>query len=201
MNQGVAVSVGPVREVREELFTCSLRANRWLHSPPCVWSLLPFLSYLGFSCNMMHIGFNCNIIGWNKSYYLMCMCVLSHVWLCDRMDCSPPGFSVHGINISPRQEYWSGLPFPSPGDHPSPGIEHITLVSPSLAGGLFTTEPPGKPLRDCVYSDAAFLSWNISGIPVRKIECVCVCVCVCVVVFFFFFLKLYLAVADLHLSF
>ena len=31
--------------------------------------------------------------------------------LCDRMDCSLPGFSVHGI---PRQEHWSGLPFPSP---------------------------------------------------------------------------------------
>ena len=43
---------------------------------------------------------------------------------------------------SPRQEYWSGLPFPSPGDLPNPGIEP---VSPALAGGFFTTEPPGKP--------------------------------------------------------
>ena len=42
----------------------------------------------------------------------------------------------------PRQEYWSGLPFPPPGDLPDPGIE---LVSPALAGGFFTTEPPGKP--------------------------------------------------------
>ena len=42
-----------------------------------------------------------------------------------------------------RQEYWSGLPFPSPGDLPDPGIE---LMSPILAGGFFTTEPPGKPL-------------------------------------------------------
>ena len=41
-----------------------------------------------------------------------------------------------------RQEYWSGLPFPSPGNLPDPGIE---LVSPALAGGFFTTEPPGKP--------------------------------------------------------
>ena len=40
--------------------------------------------------------------------------------LCDPMDCSPPGSSVHGI---PRQEYWSGLPFLSPGDLPDPGIE------------------------------------------------------------------------------
>ena len=42
----------------------------------------------------------------------------------------------------PRQEYWSGQPFPSPGDLPDPGIE---LVSPALAGRFFTTEPPGKP--------------------------------------------------------
>ena len=41
-----------------------------------------------------------------------------------------------------RQEYWSGLPFPTPGDLPNTGIEP---VSPALAGGFFTTEPPGKP--------------------------------------------------------
>ena len=40
-----------------------------------------------------------------------------------------------------RQEYWSGLPFSSPGDLPEPGIEP---TSPALAGGFFTAEPPGK---------------------------------------------------------
>ena len=43
----------------------------------------------------------------------------------------------------PRQEYWSGLPFPSPGDLPYPGIEP---TSPALASRFFTTEPPGKSL-------------------------------------------------------
>jgi len=38
-----------------------------------------------------------------------------------------------------RQEYWSGLPFPSPGDLPDPGIE------PSLQADALTSEPPGKP--------------------------------------------------------
>ena len=42
----------------------------------------------------------------------------------------------------PRQEYWSGLAFPSPGDLLESGIE---LMSSALAGGFFTTEPPGKP--------------------------------------------------------
>ena len=41
----------------------------------------------------------------------------------------------------PRQEYWSGLPFPSPGDLSDPGIEP---KSPALAGLFYTTEPPGN---------------------------------------------------------
>ena len=44
----------------------------------------------------------------------------SYPTLCDPVDCSLPGSSVHGFS---RQEYWSGLPFPSPGDLPDPGIE------------------------------------------------------------------------------
>ena len=44
----------------------------------------------------------------------------------------------------PRQEYWSGLPFPSPGDLPDPEIKPM---SPALPGGLFTTERPGKPSK------------------------------------------------------
>ena len=39
----------------------------------------------------------------------------------------------------PRQEYWSRLPFPSPGDHPYPGIEPMSPVSPALPGGFFNT--------------------------------------------------------------
>jgi len=43
----------------------------------------------------------------------------------------------------PRQEYWSELPFPSPGDLPNAGIRPESPASPTLAGGLFTTELPG----------------------------------------------------------
>ena len=42
-----------------------------------------------------------------------------------------------------RQEYWSGLPFPSPGDLPDPGTEP---GSPALEADTLTSEPPGKPL-------------------------------------------------------
>ena len=41
-----------------------------------------------------------------------------------------------------RQEYWSGYPFPSPGDLPDPGIKP---AAPALADGFITTEPPSKP--------------------------------------------------------
>ena len=112
----------------------------------------------------MCIGFNCNIIGWNKSYYLVCVRVRSVLsdsvmaWTVARQA------SLSTVLIFPRQECWSRLPFPSPGDHPSPGIEHMSLASPSLAGGLFTTEPPGKPLRRlhlfwCCFSFLKHL-WN-----------------------------------------
>ena len=46
-------------------------------------------------------------------------------FFCNSMDyIAPPGSSVHGI---PRQEYWSGLPFPTPGDLPEPGIKHVNM--------------------------------------------------------------------------
>ena len=41
----------------------------------------------------------------------------------------------------PRQEYWSGLPFPPPGDFPNLRIKPVSPVSPALAGRFFTTEP------------------------------------------------------------
>ena len=55
------------------------------------------------------------------------------------MDCSPPGSSVHGI----LQEYWTEMPFPSPGDLPDPGIES---GSPALQANSLPTKPPGKSL-------------------------------------------------------
>ena len=59
--------------------------------------------------------------------------------LCDPMNYIPPGSSVHAIL---RQEYWSGLPFPSPGDLLYPGIEP---GSPSLQADPLLSEPSGKP--------------------------------------------------------
>ena len=53
-----------------------------------------------------------------------------------------------------KQEYWSGLPFPPPGDFPNPGIE---LRSPALQVDFLSYEPPGKPMsipRQQLWSDS-----------------------------------------------
>ena len=50
-----------------------------------------------------------------------------------------------------RQEYWNGLPFPSPGDPPEPGIKPSSPEAPALAGRFFTTKPLGKPLLQNVF--------------------------------------------------
>ena len=55
------------------------------------------------------------------------------------MDCSPPASSVHGF---PRQEYWSGLPFPSPRDLPDPGIE---CTSPAWQVGSLPLSHQRRP--------------------------------------------------------
>ena len=64
---------------------------------------------------------------------------LCRVRLCNPMDCSPPGSSVHGI-FQARVLEW--VPFPSPGDLADPAIEP---GSPPLQADALLSEPPGKP--------------------------------------------------------
>ena len=70
---------------------------------------------------------------------LVCMRAQSRPALCDPMDCSPPGSSVHRISQAGILEW---LPFPPPGDLPDPGIKPTSPVSPALASEFFTTVPP-----------------------------------------------------------
>ena len=92
------------------------------------------------------VQYLCDCVTWSRlrsvetsSYQLQNMhakSLQSCLTLCDPVDYSPPGSSISGIL---QQEYLSGLPFPPPGDLPHSGIKPVSLMSPALAGGLFTT--------------------------------------------------------------
>ena len=81
-----------------------------------------------------------------------------------------------------RQEYWNGLPFPSPGDLPDPGIEPAFPVGPALAGGFISTEPPGKPVLSAdlfnkrVGGRARPAFWVDTWVVSVPSSCACVCV-------------------------
>ena len=62
----------------------------------------------------------------------------------------------------PRQEYWSGLPFPSPGDLPNPGIKP---GSPALRADALPSEPPGKPDLAMGYR----CNWGCSGTKLARL--------------------------------
>ena len=75
-------------------------------------------------------------------YYTCAQLLQSCLTLCNPVNCSPPGSSVHGIL---QQEYWGGLPRPTPGDLPDPRIKPLSLMSSALAGGSLLPASPGKP--------------------------------------------------------
>ena len=77
------------------------------------------------------------------SFSLSCLFLVSR-FSCVRLSVTP-WTVAHQAPLPkgcPRQEHWSGLPLPSLGDLPKPGIKY---TSPALANRFFTTEPPGKP--------------------------------------------------------
>ena len=82
----------------------------------------------------------------------MCVCVCVCVCVCIHSVtqlgltlCNPARLLSVGLSW---QEYWNGLPFPTPGDLLDPGIEPTSLDAPELVGGFLTTEPPGKSIVD-----------------------------------------------------
>ena len=77
----------------------------------------------------------------------MCVCVCVGLVLSDCF-ATPWAWSLPGSSVEfSRQEHWSGLPFPTPGALPDPGIVPGSPVSPALAGRFLTTELPGKTVQ------------------------------------------------------
>ena len=97
------------------------------------------IKILGWNINNLSYADDINFIAESKSSEVKS---LSHVrlfatpWTVAHQAPPPMGFS--------RQEYWSGLPFPSPGDLPDPGIESR---SPALQADALTSEPPGQKVK------------------------------------------------------
>ena len=77
----------------------------------------------------------------------------------------------------PWQEYWSGLPFPTPGDLPKPGIEPTSLTSPALEGGFFTLCYLGKPFQRWYLLLNDMMSFQGSTDPSVKDNFLCLCIC------------------------
>ena len=87
-----------------------------------------------------------------RGHSSLCLVAQSHLTLCNAMDCGPPGSSAQGFS---RQEYWSVLPFPAPGNLPDPEIKP---KSPVLQEDSLPSETLGKP-------------WSV--IRTQQIMCVC----------------------------
>ena len=106
----------------------------------------------------------------------MCVCVLS----CVRLLATPWTVARQAplsLRFS-RQEYWRGLPCPPPGDLPNPEMESM---SPALAGGFFTTAPPGDKTQNLCPLGIYILETKTYILRPQLFVCVCVCVCVCVI--------------------
>ena len=78
--------------------------------------------------------------------------------LCNLIECTLAHQAPLSIEFF-RQECCSGLPFPIAGDLPDPGIEHVSLASPALAGKVFITVPPGKPELIYKLTTEGFFMW------------------------------------------
>ena len=90
---------------------------------------------------------------------LECKYAQSCLTLCYPTDCSPPAPQSTEFT---RQEYWSVLLFPLPGNLLNPGIEPTSLVSPALAGGFLTAVSPGKPpISQIFYNNFIILRFDL----------------------------------------
>ena len=123
-------SVQPVEEIQQEAFLPHSLSNGWVSWNPIHRNSNGKLH----PHRMLLMPLTC----------AMCVCVLRRfsLTLCDPMDCSPPGFSVHGI-LQARVLEWVATPF-SRGSSPPRDQASVSCGS-CIAGRFLTTEPPGKP--------------------------------------------------------
>ena len=122
------------------------------------WVTISYFPTQGSNPSLLHL------LHWQAASLPLhvCACVLScfhHVWLF-AMDCSRPGPLSMGFS---RQEYWSELPCPPPGDLPHSGIEPTLPVSPALQADSLPTEPLGEHILYLGDSQILTVCWDICG--------------------------------------
>ena len=130
-------------------FLCKSRVNWKTSIFLLVWALsekclidLKVTSEPCVACSWWRWDWKCLGVSWVirvciPSTHNSCVWLFATPWTVAHQ--SPPSTGF------PRQDYWSGLPFPPPGDLPNPGINPVSLASSALAGRFFATEPLGKP--------------------------------------------------------
>ena len=84
---------------------------------------------------------------WFHCLDIMCVCVCAHVCTHTSMLSCVRLFVTLWTVACQAPLYWSGLPYPPPGDLPHSRIEPLSLAHPALAGRFFTTESPGEPFK------------------------------------------------------
>ena len=137
-----------IQKGKKEDITC-------VHTKPCLQMFLSGFIRDSQNLESVQVSFHgwimvhpYHVIAMKRNELLIhttCVLGLSHVQLF-----GTPWTVAHRGPLSmefARQDYWSGLPFPSPGDLPNPGSEPESLASPALAGIFFTTTPPGSPIH------------------------------------------------------
>ena len=134
-------------------WSCHLPEGTWglnmLHVSLCLVLRCPPTTSYGY---FDYLFFKKSNFCWGGVYHLTetelgtkneCVCVCARaqscLTLCNPMDCQAP----LSVEFS-RQEYWKGLPFPTPGALPDLGIAPVSHASSVLVGRFFTTTPPGK---------------------------------------------------------
>ena len=90
--------------------------------------------------------------------YIIHLCVCAKLLMSDALEAYGPRAYQALLSMGfSRQEYWSGLPFPSPGDLPNPGIKPTSLKSPALAVRFFTTSTTWEAHNPLIFSEKMYL--------------------------------------------
>ena len=143
-------------------FTNGIRSSEMSASWVGLRAWPPFQEQPNFKCIPSsppeHLSLSTQVSPWQpeKRGQYGCSVIQSRPTLCDPVD-----YIAWQAPLSmefSRQEYCNGLPFPAARDLSGPGIKPTSCVSPALAGGFFTTEPPGKPHGPYTYTQT--MDWT-----------------------------------------